>query len=209
MNTTINKTIYRLIFITTTSLTVLSCTKNNSNEMQTSDELTKTTNYIGQEQSSICGIIPQDLAVPRGNKLLMQTYATGVQIYQVRRNAVDPNVFEWINIAPSATLYTRRDFTNPIALHYKGPTWEFIKGPDKDERVVASKLKGVTVDATAIAWLLLKATDSLSSPGNRITFIQRVCTNGGLPPSKIASESNIGELDSIPYTASYLFYTKD
>ena len=139
-----------------------------------SEGLAKAANNIDKEQSSVCGIIPQDLAVPHGNKLLMQTYATGVQIYQVRRNAVDPNIFEWVNIAPSATLYTRPDFTNPVALHYKGPTWEFIKGPDKDEKVVASKLKGVTVDATAIAWLLLKATDSLSSPGNRITFIQRV-----------------------------------
>ena len=102
MNTTINKTIYRLIFITTTSLTVLSCTKNNSNETQTSEGFSKAANNIGKEQSSVCGIIPQDLAVPRGNKLVMQTYATGVQIYQVRRNAVDPNVFEWINIAPSS-----------------------------------------------------------------------------------------------------------
>jgi hypothetical protein len=74
---------------------------------------------------------------------------------------------------------------------------------------VAAKQKGVIVDASAVPWLLLKAVDSLSSPGNKVTYIQRVCTTGGLPPATIPSESNLGQLDSIPYTANYLFYIKD
>ena len=139
----------------------------------------------------------------------MQTYATGVQIYEVRRNANDPKLFEWVNIAPSAIVYAKPGFVNEVALHYKGPAWQFIKGRYKGEKVVASKVKGAVVDQSAVAWLLLKAVDSLSSKGNKITFIQRICTTGGLAPSKAATESNLGELDSIPYTASYLFYIKD
>jgi hypothetical protein len=141
--------------------------------------------------------------------LAFQTFAKGVQIYQVRRSPTDPNVFVWVNTAPSANLYAKPDFTSQVGIHYAGPSWEFTKGPFKNDKVVGSKWKVIMMDASAIPWLLLKAVDSLSSPGNKITYIQRVCTKGGLAPSAPATESNLGQTDSIPYTATYLFYTKD
>jgi hypothetical protein len=152
------------------------------------------------------GTIPDSLQVPEGNKLAYQAYATGVQIYEVRRSATDPNVFVWVNIAPSAILYIRPDYTNQVGIHYGGPSWEFTKGPYKNEKTVAAKLKGTTINATAVPWLLLKAVDAQSSAGNQVTYIQRVCTTGGLAPTTIPSESNLGQQQSIPYTATYLFY---
>jgi hypothetical protein len=80
-----------------------------------------------------------------------------------------------VNIAPLATLFEKPDFTHPIASHFMGPTWVLTKGPDKGQRVV-----GITVDATAIQWLLLQAVDSLSSANNTITFVQRLSTVAGL-----------------------------
>src|SRR4051794_5902115 len=74
---------------------------------------------------STCGAVPDILKVPTGNSLFLQAYARGVQIYQVKRSATDPKVFSWVNIAPSATLYERPDFTKDVILHYAGPTWEF------------------------------------------------------------------------------------
>ena len=155
---------------------------------------------------SSCGAIPDSLQVPAGNKLALQAYAKGYQIYQVKRSTIDTTVYTWVNIAPAASLYARPDYTNEIGSHYAGPSWEFTKGIYKGEKVVASKLKGVTVDATAVPWLLLKAVDSLSSAGNKVTYIQRVCTTGGLAPATGASAANVGQKDSIPYTAIYLFY---
>ena len=70
-------------------------------------------------------------------------------------------------------------------------------------------MAGVTPDPTAIQWLLLKAIDSLSTPDNKITFVQRICTVGGLAPATGADEAHLGQLDSIPYKASYLFYVKE
>jgi len=67
-------------------------------------------------------------------------------------------------------------------------------------------LRGVTENVTAIQWLLLQAVDSLSSDNNKISFIQRISTEGGLAPSTIADEAHLGQLDSIPYKARYLFY---
>ena len=150
--------------------------------------------------------IPDSLNVPAGNKLVAEGFARGVQIYQVKRSATNPNVFSWVNIAPSATLYTKPNFTQELALHFAGPTWEFTKGHNKGQRVVGKKIAGITQDPSAIQWLLLQAVDSLSSGNNKITYIQRIFTIGGLAPTTGADEAHLGKLDSIPYRALYLFY---
>jgi hypothetical protein len=171
----------------------------------------------GEDQNSLssisrlalCAPIPDSLAVPAGNKLVLQTFATGVQIYEVKRSTSDAGGFAWVNIAPSATLYAREDFTKPVVEHFAGPSWQFIKGADKEETVVASRAAGVTVDNTAIQWLLLQAVPDRSTAGNKVTFIQRVCTVGGLAPTTEPTELNLGQKDSIPYQAIYLFYEKE
>ena len=150
--------------------------------------------------------IPGILKVLEGNQLIADGYAKGVQIYQVQRSATDPNAFSWVNIAPLATLFKKPDFTDQFILHFAGPTWQFTKGANNGQRVVAKKLQGVTEDTTAIQWLLLQAVDSLSSADNEITFIQRLFTVGGLAPKTGADEAHLGQLDSIPYTARYFFY---
>lgn len=152
------------------------------------------------------GDLSERLKVPEGNKLVGDAFAKGVQIYQVQRSATDPNVFFWINIAPLATLYNKPDFTSQVALHFAGPSWEFTKGPNKGERVVAKRVDGITVDDTAVQWLLLKTDDSLSNAENKITYVQRLFTAGGLAPTSVADEAHLGQLDSIPYTARYFFY---
>jgi hypothetical protein len=55
---------------------------------------------------------------------------------------------------------------------------------------------------------LLKTVENLSSPGNKVTYIQRVCTTGGLAPTITPNESNLGQVENVPYTATYLFYKK-
>jgi hypothetical protein len=210
MKKSISKTIRGFLVVAAGSLVITSCTKEQNKIGQTVNA-TFPLETVARTSSmfSDCGQVPQDLQPPAGNKFAMQAYATGVQIYQVRRSTADSNIIQWTNIAPAATLYAKPDFTNQVAVHYAGPTWEFSKGQFKDDKVVGSKSKGIIVDSTAVPWLLLKAVDSLSSPTNKITYIQRICTAGGMPPSTPATLSNLGELDSIPYTASYVFYIKD
>jgi len=151
--------------------------------------------------------IPDTLKVPEGNRLVADGFARGFQIYQVKRSASNPNVFSWVNIAPLATLYTKPDFREVMANHFAGPTWEIVKGHNKGQSVVGKKLVGITPDATAIQWLLLQAVDDLSTPGNPVSFVQRICTHGGL--ASTTPPTQVGQLDSIPYTASYLFYTRN
>ncbi len=213
MKKTITKNICGLMLIASFALVMTSCQKEQNANFKTSlSDVQIKTNLSDANAmtafSTCTGTIPDSLQVPEGNRLVLQTYAKGVQIYQVKRSVTDPNVFLWVNIAPSATLFARPDFTNKVAIHYAGPTWEFTKGPYKGEKVVATKLQAVTEDVTAIPWLLLRAVDSLSSANNKVTYIQRLCTSGGLAPTTVADEEHLGTLDSIPYTASYLFYAK-
>jgi Protein of unknown function (DUF3455) len=212
MKKTVSKNISGLMLIASFALVMTSCKKDQNPGIKSnlSDaQVNNLSDANAMYDVSTCGTIPDTLKVPEGNKFVLQTFARGFQIYEVKRSAIDPNVFSWVNIAPLATLYARPDFKDELIHHFAGPTWEFIKGPSKGEKVVATKVSGVTQDATAIQWLLLKAVDSLSSPGNKITFIQRICTAKGLAPTTGNDEAHLGQKDSIPYTASYLFYTKN
>ena len=202
MKKTSSKIISAIMIIATFALAITSCQKTQNTP------LTSNLSEVDaiSAASRCTDTIPVILQVPEGNRLATHAYATGVQIYQVQRSITDPNVFLWVFIAPSATLYARADYTTQIGIHYAGPTWELTKGPHKGEKIVGAKLQAVTEDVTAIPWLLLKAVDSLSSVNNKVTYIQRLCTEGGLAPTTGADEEHLSQLDSIPYAATYLFY---
>ena len=204
MKQTISKITRAIMSIATFALVTTSCQKT-----QTTPVMSNVSETNAMLASTSCSkSIPAILQVPAGNKLASQAYAKGIQIYQVQHSTTDPGAFKWVFIAPSATLYANADYTNQVAIHYGGPTWEFTKGYNKGEKVVAKKLKDTTIDATAIPWLLLQADKSLSSDNNKVTYIQRVYTQGGLAPTTGADEEHLGQLDSIPYTAVYSFYEK-
>ena len=206
MKKTIQKNIGSLVWMASLALVITSCQKENSAPLPaTSDAFTRSAHATTPPE--LCSPIPDSLRVPEGNRFFLQTFARGVQIYEVQRSATNPNTLVWVNIAPLAELYAKPDFVDRIIHHFAGPSWQFIKGPFKDEKVVAKKVKGSTQDSTAIQWLLLKADETLSTPGNPVSFVQRICTHGGLAPT--IAPTQLGQLDSIPYTASYLFYTRN
>ncbi len=73
------------------------------------------------------------------------------------------------------------------------------------------RVDGVTVDPTAIPWLLIEATaTSRGDHGARLTrttYIQRTATVGGLPPA--ATDCHAGTAGTsveVPYTADYHFW---
>src|SRR5215831_17182960 len=103
MKKTISKNIGGLMLIATIALVITSCQKEQNASL-------KSNSSDAVSSISTCAPIPDSLRVPAGNKLLLQAFARGVQIYQVKRSAADPNVFLWVNIAPLATLYTKPNF---------------------------------------------------------------------------------------------------
>jgi hypothetical protein len=146
--------------------------------------------------------VPSDIAVEEGHKPFLVGHAVGVQIYTCRAVA---GGFAWSSATPRADLYD--DDGTVIVKHFGGPSWQAKDG----STVRASRVDGVTVDPTAIQWLLLKATPATPGPdGDRLagtTYIQRIATTGGLtPPAGNCNATTAGTASEVPYTADYLFW---
>jgi hypothetical protein len=136
----------------------------------------------------------QNLKVPAGNDVAFHVYARGVQIYRWDGTS-------WAFEAPAAMLLDDEEDDYAVGIHYAGPTWESVSG----SKVVGTVVERCTPDANAIPWLLLGAASNEGSGiFDRVTFIQRVNTVGGLAPTNPGASS--GEEARVPYTAEYFFY---
>jgi hypothetical protein len=146
--------------------------------------------------------IPGEIEVEDGHKLFLVGHATGVQVYACDATSKG---FAWAFVAPRADLYD--DGGRLIATHFGGPTWQARDG----SKVVGRRVDGVTVDDSAIPWLLLSAASTAVGPdGDRLahtTFIQRVATTGGLAPAaRDCRATDAGTRAEVPYTADYRFW---
>jgi hypothetical protein len=145
-------------------------------------------------------IVPTRIQVEDGNKVFLVGHAVGVQIYTC-------GAYGWSPPTPRADLYD--DSGKRIATHFGGPTWQATDG----SKVVARRVDGVTVDPSAIPWLLLAADPDSTSAGPdgarlaETTFIQRIATTGGLvPPAADCNAGTDGTVKEVPYTADYYFW---
>jgi len=146
--------------------------------------------------------VPSTIAVEDGNKVFLVGHAVGVQIYSCNATSSGPS---WGFVAPRADLYNESGHL--ISTHFGGPTWQAKDGSS----VMAERVDGVTVDPTAIPWLLLKKVSTTAGPdGDRLlntTFIQRTATTGGLAPAAAAcNATTTGTSVEVPYTADYHFW---
>src|SRR6266704_3673872 len=162
--------------------------------------------FAAQGQGPARPEVPENLRAPAGEEVILTAQATGVQIYVCQAGA-DKN-FAWVLKAPEAEL---ADATGKkIAHHSAGPTWKHTDASEVKARVVA-KQDAPKVEAPkpeAIPWLLLSAT-SHSGEGifSRVTSIQRIHTEGGMPPeAKYCDGSTAGKEVGTAYAADYYFY---
>jgi len=144
--------------------------------------------------------MPEALKPPAAEKLTLESFARGVQIYECAVAKDPPGRLEWIFKAPEAELFDTAG--KRIGKHYAGPTWESEDG----SRVVAAvKARDDAPQAGAIPWLLLGAKSNAGTGTfGRTTNIQRAGTAGGVAPA--ASCGKAGEVARVPYTATYYFY---
>ena len=138
------------------------------------------------------------IGAPEGQTLNAHVYAKGVQVYQWNATTMF-----WDFVEPRAALFAEDSFHGEIGSHFRGPNWQSKGGSRVKAAAVPGKL--CTPDSSAIAWLLLKATEN--SPNGMfkdITYIQRVNTTGGLRPTTPGIVN--GEIVEVEYTAEYYFY---
>jgi hypothetical protein len=141
--------------------------------------------------------VPSKIAVEAGHKVFLVGHAVGVQIYSC-------NGAGWTFVAPRANLYGENG--QLLTTHFAGPRWQAKDG----SIAVGSRVDGVTVDPTAIPWLLLSAQSTAGPDGDRLAgtkFIQRINTAGGLaPPASDCNAGTAGTTQEVPYTADYVFW---
>jgi hypothetical protein len=174
--------------------------------------------------------LPPGLApVPAGNKLFLGTHAVGTQNYVCRPSGAG---VAYALFTPEATLFGEDG--GQIITHYFSPNLDLTRpDPNTDPKIVAdgairatwqhrdtsivwakvhSPGGSVTVDSKSVAWLLLDAVGTQKGPNAgdtlaKTTFVQRLNTHGGLPPSTgCSSLADIGNEAFMPYTADYFFY---
>lgn len=148
----------------------------------------------GPELPPVCGtIVPE-----AGNVVSHHLYAKGVQVYKWNFATMT-----WDFVGPRADLFAEDSFHGEVGSHFAGPNWQSKGG----SRVKAAAIPGKTCtpDPSAIAWLLLQATEKTPMGMFRdITFIQRVNTTGGLRPT--LPGLFVDEIREVEYTAEYYFY---
>jgi hypothetical protein len=144
--------------------------------------------------------VPDNLKVPAGEKLILMAHAKGVQIY-VCQNAEQK--FSWTLKAPEAELADQGGKT--IIHHSAGPSWKHTDGSEVIGKLVA---KDDAPNGNAIPWLLLSAAShSGSGVLTPVTTIQRIHTEGGLPPkSETCNAAANGQESRSAYSADYYFY---
>jgi hypothetical protein len=177
--------------------------------------------------------LPDDMVpVPAGNKLFLGTHAVGTQNYVCKPSGAG---VAYILFTPQATLFGEDG--GQVINHFNSPnplepntdpkvvapegtiraTWQYRDTSRVWAKIHANdpitlKKGAVTVDKSAIAWLLLDRVGSLDGPtgGDKLTdttFVQRLNTTGGLAPATgCSSLTDVGNTAFVPYTADYFFY---
>jgi len=145
--------------------------------------------------------IPEQIKVPEGYSPVLTAHAKGDQIYQC---SLKEGKYSWETQAPDAKLFDAEG--KIVGNHTAGPLWEYKEG----SRVVGRVLKKIDMEpGSSIAWLLVEVVshqgDGLFS---NVSFINRVNTNGGLPPSSGCDANHLGGEKRVAYTADYIFYGK-
>ncbi|HEY0465176.1 MAG TPA: DUF3455 domain-containing protein [Polyangiaceae bacterium] len=151
--------------------------------------------------SKVCPAgVPSAIAPAADQTVKASLTGVGVQIYMC--SATLAGGYGWTMVAPQANLLD--DCDKLVGTHFIGPTWQGNDGSSVSGAMAA----GVTVDPSAIPWLLLKVTGNGPTSGkfSDVTAIQRLSTVGGIAPSTPCEASNVTSIAQVPYTAEYVFY---
>jgi len=142
--------------------------------------------------------------LPSGNKRVATYFAEGVQKYKARvKQGSYPIAFEWVFVAPEATLY---DVNNTVVGHHgAGPFWTLSPSDSIYAQAFSPARTATSPDAGSIDWLLLKTKDGTTPSGifAGVDYIQRIDTKGGKAPA--TPPATITETAAVKYTAVYRF----
>jgi Protein of unknown function (DUF3455) len=145
--------------------------------------------------------VPDKIKAPVGQEIVLVAHATGSQIYVCQAGA--DGKLAWALKAPEADLHDQQGTV--IGRHYAGPTWKLKDGSEVTGKATA---RVDSPDADSIPWLLVTVTGHSGQGAlSRVTTIQRINTQGGMPPP--AADCNPTKQNAevkSAYAADYYFY---
>lgn len=137
-------------------------------------------------------------AAETGRDAAWRWHGKGVQLYDC---AVTDGHYGWRPAGPDAVL---TDAAGQVrGRHFAGPSWQALDG----SRVTASVVQSIPAPrADAVPWLVL-ATRTHAGAGvlDRVAFILRLDTVGGVPLPGGCVDSSAGVRARVPYEATYVF----
>jgi hypothetical protein len=144
--------------------------------------------------------VPDAIAVPAGQEVVLFARGSGSQIYGCQPDA--EGKFSWTLKAPEAELKDRKD--KVIGQHSAGPTWKLKDGSEVTGKAVAHV---DSLDPDSIQWLLVNVVNN-AGKGQlaNVTTIQRVHTRGGKAPDSGCDEAHKDSETKSSYTADYYFF---
>jgi hypothetical protein len=123
--------------------------------------------------------------------------AAGVQIF---RCEPDKDGYHWAFRLPEAEL---RDANGQVVAHHgAGYSFEHIDG---------SRLLGSIVgydsarSDNAVPWLLLQTKSYGQGAFEKVSYVQRIDTDGGMPPKQCSAEQS-NQILRVAFTADFIFY---
>ena len=145
--------------------------------------------------------VPKSLEAPAGEEVVLAAHAKGVQIYACQAGA--DLEFAWVLKGPEADLSDASGKT--IAHHSAGPTWKHVDGSEVTGKMEA---KENAPKPDAIPWLRLSAAGHKGEGVfSRVKTIQRIHTEGGLPPeANTCNDAAKMKQVRSAYEADYYFY---
>ena len=147
--------------------------------------------------------LDDQIQVPAGNVVALETTATGLLNYECKANANAAGTIGWVLVSPQAELVDR---TGKVVANYSGPpaTWLHTDGSS----VVGQQLAvAPRPGATNLAYQLSKGMPGAAAGAMQdITYIQRVKTKGGQDLSKACGSAELGSKLTLPYQADYIFW---
>jgi len=149
--------------------------------------------------AAVAHAAPDEIAAPKGAKMLLAATAEGVQIYVCEAK---DQAFAWTFKSPEAALFD--DGGRQVLSHFAGPSWKADDGTTVVGEVVA---KADSPKPDAIAWLLLRVKSREGSgPLAKAGFVRRIDTSGGMPPVAGCDAGHAGTAARMRYSAVYEFY---
>jgi hypothetical protein len=148
------------------------------------------------------GSLPEAVKVPAGHVVAMETVGAGDITYECRAKKDMAAQFEWVFIGPDAKLMDRSGMQ--IGRYYGPPaTWENKDG----SKVTATQLAVAPAGDGNIPLQLVKANPAMGMGAMQgVSYIQRVAIRGGVAPAAACAATTVGQKQTVPYQADYIFW---